>query len=123
MRPWFNIRKAAQVAAYFVIQSGGEINVSKLVKLIYLANRLAMERIAFPLLNDNLVSMDNGPVNALTYNFITGSQEHDSWDEFLSARARHLIGLTRRNLSIDDLDELSVSDIELLKETWNQFRY
>jgi uncharacterized phage-associated protein len=121
MRAWFNVRKAAQVAAYFTIQSGGEINVPRLAKLVYLANRLAMQKIDFPLLNDNLVSMDHGPVNYLTYDYIIGSQEHSSWDEFLTARARHIIGLANRNLSIDDLDELSASDIDLLGETWKNF--
>src|SRR6266480_1606796 len=49
MRPWFNVRKAAQMAAFFAKQEGGTINVLKLVKLVYLANRAAMEKYDFPL--------------------------------------------------------------------------
>src|SRR5713101_1329927 len=84
MKPWFNVRKAAQVVAFFAQKQGGSINVLKLVKLIYLANRLAMERFVFPLLNDNLVSMDHGPVNSLTFDYINGYHDRAAWKEFVT---------------------------------------
>jgi uncharacterized phage-associated protein len=122
MKPWFNVRKAAQVAAFFAKQEGGNINVLKLVKLIYLANRKAMEKLDFPLLNDNLVSMDHGPVVSLTYDYINGSQlDRDGWEEFVTDRSGYAVGLVKADLSIDDLDELSEIEIEILTETWKSF--
>ena len=122
MRPWFNVRKAAQVSAFFAREEKGSINVLKLVKLVYLANRAAMEKFDFPLFNDNLVSMDHGPVNSLTYDYINGARlERDGWDEFLTGRAGYAVGLVNPSLSIDDLDELSVAELEVLDETWKNF--
>ena len=63
-RSSFNARKAAQVGAYFAKASGGKINVLKLVKLIYLADRHSMELYDAPILNDVFVSMNKGPVNS-----------------------------------------------------------
>jgi uncharacterized phage-associated protein len=64
---WYNARKAAQVAAFFAKAQGGKINVLKLVKLIYLADRLALETFEHPILEDKFVSMDHGPVNSITF--------------------------------------------------------
>ena len=39
----FNERKAAQMAAFFLHQGGGKLEVLKLMKLLYLADRQAMD--------------------------------------------------------------------------------
>jgi len=118
--PWFNVRKAAQVAAYFAKAEGGAINVLKLVKLIYLANRKAMEKFDFPLVNDNLVSMDQGPVNSITYDYINGyADERRSWEEFITDRSHYYVGLVNIALDVDDLDELSDFELDALRETWS----
>jgi len=44
----FNIRKATEVAAQFLQRSGGTINTMKLVKLIYLLDRLSLDRRGIP---------------------------------------------------------------------------
>jgi len=122
MRPWFNVRKAAQMAAFFAKQEGGTINVLKLVKLIYLANRAAMEKFDFPLVNDNLVSMDHGPVNSMTFDYINGfQQDRDAWEEFVTDRSGYAVGLVNPKLSVDDLDEMSAADLDALNETWQSF--
>lgn len=118
-RPWFNVRKAAQVTAYFAKAEGNAINVLKLVKLFYLANRRAMDRLCFPLVNDNLVSMDHGPVNSITYDYINGYEdERAGWEEFVTDRAHYSVGLVNPSLTVDDLDELSDVELEILDETW-----
>jgi len=61
MTPWFKVRKAAQVGAYFAFQQGGSINLMKLVKLVYLANRNAMAKYDYPIFDDHMVSMPHGP--------------------------------------------------------------
>ena len=50
-------RKAAQTAAFFALRSGGSINILKLAKLLYLAERESMEKFDEPLFYDRLVSM------------------------------------------------------------------
>lgn len=118
----FSPRKAAQVAAFFALRHGGAINILKLVKLIYLADREFTANFDRPILFDRFVSMPHGPVNSLTYNAINGySSDPESRDQFVSDRANHKVGLTRATLSVDDLDELSEAELEVLELVWTRF--
>jgi len=119
MAPWFNVRKAAQVAAFFALREQEEIYVLKLVKLMYLADRKFMELYDVPILRDQLVSMPHGPVNSLCYNYINGSLVDEQWDEFLSDREAHKVGLSQDDLTEDALDELSPAERRVLQEVWN----
>jgi uncharacterized phage-associated protein len=120
----FNIRKAAQVAAFFAKNSGGSINVLKLVKLMYLADREFMKRFDLPMLWDRLVSMPHGPVNSETYSFIDGQfTDAENWDAFISDRNNHNVGLANPATKDEDLDELSEADFEVLAATWATFGY
>ncbi len=118
----FDVRKAAHVAAFFTKREGGSINVLKLVKLIYLADRKYMERYDTTILNDRFVSMNYGPVNSTTLNYINGCQEdHDNWECMISDRAGHEVGLSCPDISEDDLTALSDAEIGVLSEIWLQF--
>lgn len=121
---WFQTRKAAQVTAFFAAMSGGKINILKAVKLIYLADRLSMDRRDAPITNDQYVSMDFGPVNSSTYNYLKGAAPSriDQWIEFIGIRNGNDIPLSREITIPDDLDELSRSEISMLSETWENFK-
>lgn len=120
--PGYNIRKAAQVTAFFAKKEGGSINVLKLAKLLYLADREFMSRYDFPILFDQLVSMPHGPVTSMTLNYINGmEEERDHWEDFVVDRAGYAVGIARPEMSIDDLDELSDAEIHVLEATWDQF--
>jgi uncharacterized phage-associated protein len=119
---WYDVRKAAQVAAFFAKAAGGKINVLKLVKLIYLADREAMGAFDAPILHDKFVSMDHGPVNSVTLNHINGlAEEKKEWSEFITDRHGHFVALTSDDLNIRDLDELSKAEIKVLRYIWERF--
>jgi uncharacterized phage-associated protein len=119
--PWFNVRKAAQIAAFFAREQGGAINVLKLAKLVYLADRRNMEKYDSPISGDNFVSMDHGPVNSITYNYINGMEDQrDSWAEFIADRSGYEVGLVRP-VEDEDLDQLSRAEIGTLREVWAEF--
>ncbi|NTV67614.1 MAG: SocA family protein [Chlorobaculum sp.] len=120
MNNWFNARKAAQVAAFFALKEGGDINVLKLTKLVYLADRRHMELYDYPILDDELVSMPHGPVNSMTYNFINGYHEDAGWNKFISDRTEHKVGLTS-SISLEQLDELSKAELDTLDQIWQKF--
>ena len=117
----YNIRKAAQVAAFFANCEGGEIHVLKLVKLIYLADRASLKKYDVPILFDEIVSMPHGPVNSTTLNYINGLCESRDWDEFIADRQAHRIGLANKTFSIDDCDELSDAEVSVLEDIWISF--
>lgn len=115
----YNPRKAGQVAAFFALSEGGTINVVKLVKLIYLADRAFMNAYDEPMLMDRLVSMRHGPVDSRTYDFV--NEGGAGWDEFISGREGHTVGVSNDTLTNDDLDEVSEAELEVLTNIWNDF--
>lgn len=116
---WFNTRKAAQVTAWFALKAGGRINVLKATKLIYLADRLSMEKRDCPITGDNFVSMKYGPVNTYTYSYMCGAApaKLDEWREFIAPRENWVLPLARQ-IRMEDLDEISRADLRILDETW-----
>lgn len=120
----YDPRKAAQTIAYFAMKNGKHpLNVVKAVKLVYLADRESVAKTGFPIQDEPRVSMKHGPVNSNTYSFING--EYDpaefGWSDFLSDRSNHRIGLAKPDLSVDDLDELSDADVQVLDSVWDKF--
>jgi uncharacterized phage-associated protein len=116
----FDARRAGQIAAFFTKREGGLINVVKLVKLIYLADRAYMALYEEPMFMDNFVfDVELGPVNSGAYECVNSGC--DGWDEFISGRENHNVALTVGSVSEDDLDELSTADLEVLNEIWNEF--
>ncbi|MEZ0020056.1 Panacea domain-containing protein [Sinorhizobium fredii] len=120
---WFLTRKAAQVTSFFALRSGGRINILMATKLLYLADRLSMERRDCPITNDTYVSMPFGPVNSYTYSYMRGEAptRQEDWLEFISPRIGNDLRLAQE-LAIDDLDELSRGDLKILDETWERFK-
>lgn len=118
----YNSRKAAQVTAFFARKQGGTIQVLKLAKLLYLADREAMTRYDYPILFDQLVSMPHGPATSTTLNYINGLvEDRDDWDSYVVAREGNNVGVVDAELNLDLLDELSDAEAEVLESVWVQF--
>jgi uncharacterized phage-associated protein len=120
---WFSTRKAAQVVAFFGLKCGRKINILRATKLIYLADRLSMDKRDRPITDDNFVSMPFGPVNTNTYNYMNGriSARNDDWSAFVAPRVDHDLPVVA-TVDFDDLDELSKSDLAILEETWERYK-
>jgi len=122
----FNEKKAAQAAAFFIFRAGGTLQVLKLMKLLYLAERRSFEKYGEPMIGDRLVSMPHGPVLSSTYNHMNGElpSVEGGWDAWIADRAEHDLAL--RNPAAlrspaEDLTELSDADLEILGEIWHRF--
>lgn len=120
MNDWFETRKATQLVAFFCKKQGGEIDVLKLVKLVYLADRKFMAECGYPITNDKHVSMPHGPANSITLNLIDGNIESPIWSELLATREGNKIALHRELLADDD-DEFSDAEIECMEGIWADF--
>ncbi|MBE7566319.1 MULTISPECIES: Panacea domain-containing protein [Acidithiobacillus] len=126
----FDARKAAQVAAFFLIKArerDANVSVLKLMKLMYLAERESYKQYASPMIGDALFSMQHGPVLSNTLNLINSAPDErqggEHWDELISERNGHYLYL-RSDAPIqhaDDLLELSEADLDILENLWNQF--
>ena len=62
MQTRFNQRKAAHAASVFLRLRGNKMSYLKLIKLLYLLDRTALERWERPVTGDRYVSMKLGPV-------------------------------------------------------------
>lgn len=119
----YSPNKVAQMAAFFGQKQGGVINVLKLTKLLYLADRESLAKYGRPISYDRLVSMDHGPVLSRTLDLINGfsnSPGAAKWEEWISTRSDHDVGV-KREFSREDLDELSTADLEVLEVVWRKF--
>jgi uncharacterized phage-associated protein len=125
LKSLFKEKKAAQVAAYFLMRSGGELSVLKLMKLMYLSERSALQQYGEGIVGDRLVSMPHGPVMSLTLNCINGENEQspDGWDAWVADRANHMLALKdeQRGKTPEDLLALSLADEEVMSNVWQQF--
>lgn len=122
----YNARKAAQTIAYLCKKTGADsINVLRAVKLVYLADREAIRVRGTPIQNERYVAMPHGPVSSLTYAHINGDYEdaENGWKDFLCDRSNHEIGLQNSDIEVEDLDELSRSEIKILDQVWDQFSH
>tara|TARA_R110002094_G_scaffold125794_1_gene119814 strand:- start:17 stop:568 length:552 start_codon:yes stop_codon:yes gene_type:complete len=116
----YNERKAAQVVAFFALKSSGMINVLKLAKLLYLAERESMNKFDEPMFFDKLVSMDHGPVTSISLNLVNDLQPSESWPEFISGRQGYDVKASE-NIDFCSLDELSKADLSVLEGLWEKF--
>ena len=118
----YNVKKAAQVVGFLVAKSPDKIiSVLKVVKLVYLADRMSLQENGYPILEDSYVSMPYGPVNSQTLNCINGAvcDENSEWSDILRDREDHRISLQEG--IVEDWDELSESEMETLEQVWANF--
>jgi len=117
----YNARKAAQATAFFALKEGGSINVLKVTKLLYLAEREFMDRYDEPMFYDRFVSMDHGPVPSTTLSLIDGCADDPEWSKHISGREGYNVGLASIDISFESLDELSNADKNVLNFLWDKF--
>jgi uncharacterized phage-associated protein len=119
---WFDTRKAAQVVAFFALKAGGKINVLRATKLVYLADRMSIEKRDHAITGDNFVSMPFGPVNTNVYDYMNGrgSARQKDWSAFIGNRVDFDLPVAK-GVTAESLDELSRGDLKILEATWEQF--
>ena len=123
----FRQEKATAAAAFFLKLRGGKMSYLKLIKLLYLADRLALSRWGFNITTDCYVSMDQGPVVSNVYDLITEDEEQKPfWSRYISPP----LGEWEVQLKSDEVPEAQLSKAEerLLREifgtygTWNRWK-
>ena len=122
----FNELKTAQAAAYLLHKAGGEMHHIKLMKLLYLADRLNWQLNDRAISGDDYYSLPYGPVLSKTLNLIRGetlNHNKTKWEEWISDSEDHKVSLAKE---IDNTDkyfwsELSFSDTDILDEIFNKY--
>lgn len=108
------------MAAFFLARREGPMSHLKLIKLMYLADRLSMERYDAPMSDDAQYSMKNGPVLSNTLNLLRGITRDDVWSDLISPVDDNQVQLNR-DFDWDELDELSRGELAILDEVFARF--
>lgn len=119
----YSEKKAAQIAAYFIYREGGQIEILKLMKLMYLAERESISEYGEPMTGDRLVSMPHGPVLSCTLDHVNNFIESGDggWNYWIKDRENHILALKIEENLPDILLELSEADIAILDDTFKEF--
>jgi len=132
-RASFSETKASEVALYFLLRArehDRSVTKLRLIKWMYLAERMSYEQFGEPLTGDTLCSMQHGPVPSTTLylverpHVVTGS--NGAWKSVVNVvREKNHEYLNIRSdcqyESTDDLRHLSDAEVELLDEVWLKF--
>jgi uncharacterized phage-associated protein len=119
----FDEEKAAQAAAYLLHLAGGRLQQTKLMKLLYLAERLSYQLYGFGLTGDGLLAVDQGPILNRVQSLMDGAvlARRGGWDTWIQATWAHDVTLRDQSMVRDpdeDLLALSESDIHVLSQVW-----
>lgn len=116
----FHPEKAVEAAAVLLKLHGKPMKYLGLLKMLYIADRLALKRMEQPITGDHYVSMDYGPVLSGVYNLIKGKPVDDAlplWSKFISPRNENHVTLLR-----DPGDEdLCEEEEEIIQQVYETF--
>jgi uncharacterized phage-associated protein len=116
----FDEAKATEATALFLRLRGGQMHYMKLIKLLYLADRIALQQWGIPITTDSYVSMDHGPVVSTIYDLIRGRVEGPTWKEYITppmGDGGKEVALVRP----PKLSRLSRAEEGVIKEVFDQY--
>jgi len=108
----FDEAKTAQAAAHLLMRHGGKLPHTRLIKLLYLADRQALLETGMTITGDKMVSMDRGPVLSNVYDLIKGKASGEPWSRLLASSGHWILSLREEEPPTDELSsyELCVLD-------------
>lgn len=116
-----NIEKLIQIVAYILKKNKGRINYTKLIKILYLADRKSIEKTGWSITGDSYVCMNYGPVLTNLYKLIKDNHinmiSQAKWDSCFLVDSRDLVAKT---LMIP-FGILSDNEIDILDETESRY--
>lgn len=119
----FSHRKATQALNFFAHRAGGSINKMKALKLVYFADRYHLRKFGRPVVGDEYLAMNFGPV-------ASGTKDLAEMSDFLGQEearyAKRFIrpaesAITYASVASVDEKVLSKSDREALEFAWKTF--
>lgn len=107
----FNAEKVLQEICYLLSLNGGKLNLLKLIKELYLADRESINERDFSISGDDFFSMKNGPILSATLHILN---DKDDWKDTLKKEpTKHYDDISLKKEVETDL--LSENDKKYLK--------
>ena len=119
--PRFNEHKALSTMLYFLSKAGGSLDLYKLLKLVYIADKRHLREWGRTISSNCYARLKRGPVPSEAYNMlksVRGGEEE--WNQDLSGFFS-IDGHRVTGLLAPDMEEFSKSDIQVLDCTFEDF--
>lgn len=113
--------KAVEAAAVLLKLHGKPMKYIGLLKMLYIADRIALDRMEQPITGDTYVSMDYGPVLSGVYDLI---KQNTCADDDFSLWAKHISSSKEKSISLlqdPGNEELCEEEEEILQEVYQEF--
>ncbi|MDE2966131.1 MAG: DUF4065 domain-containing protein [Chloroflexota bacterium] len=122
MRFAFNERRAAQAASILLDRAGGSMDYLKLVKLLYLADRVALIETETTITLDHYASMKHGPTPCRTLELMLQEQprEDSIWHRYV--KRQHFVAHLCGPVEWEQLSEYDVDRLNDIYETYGKLR-
>lgn len=114
----FKYKKSVQALNFFASLGGGKIQTLKVLKLLWLADRLHLRKYGRTITGDNYFALPHGPVATQTKDLIErnpdylGQEEIDYCNKYLSKKKDHHI-ISKGEV---DIKVLSRTDLDILRK-------
>jgi uncharacterized phage-associated protein len=110
--------KVTEAASIILHHAGGSISYLSLVKLIYLADRRALELWEKPITYDTFASLPLGPVGSNTCNLARGiSTDSTFWGQYIETFGKDV----RIKSEYPKIKKLSPDEINLIEEIYSKY--
>lgn len=119
------LRKLIQVVSYMIDKYDGRLNYTKLIKLLYLADRKALDETDATITGDTYASMRRGVVLSQLYDLIKGKGEAEKqreWEHFFKTQENELIRLIPTR-DIELLSEQETETLDLIDSDFHSYLY
>ncbi|NJK34886.1 MAG: SocA family protein [Oscillatoriales cyanobacterium SM2_2_1] len=116
----FHPEKAVEAAAVLLKLHGSPMKYLGLLKMLYIADRIALARMEQPITGDHYVSMDYDPVLSGIYDLIKGKPIDNAlplWSKFISPRNEHHVSL----LNDPGNEDLCEEEEEIIQQVYRAF--
>lgn len=103
----------------------GKLNYTKLIKLLYLADKEMLKKSEETITGDIYVNMDNGPVLSEIYNLIMekGNPHFQcKWDIYFQTN-NYDLEMTNENISTNELSDMEISILNKIDKKFKQHNF
>jgi uncharacterized phage-associated protein len=123
-----NFNKLVQIVNYVLKKYDYRLNYTKLIKLLYIADRESLSRWGFAISGDKYCSMRQGPVLSGLYNFIKGNNRCESieqveWNTTFYKDGYDLVSHFEDSFSVDELSKAEISILDEVAERYADKSY
>jgi uncharacterized phage-associated protein len=116
----FHPEKAVEAAGIFLKLHGKPMKYLGLLKLLYLADRMALEQLEQPITGDRYIATDDGLILSNTYDLLKGKPVDDAllhWSKFISSNNEKQVILLRD----PGVEELCEAEEEIIHQVYQTF--